>query len=135
MHHYFKHIGDLNINPLDFKNKKFQGLVNLIFDDGMVSAINKTACVARHATTAFDLVFTKSIINTGIKSTIVKTDISDHFSNEILVPERFRQKFGPVTWNMKTSVMLIIGFWTFVFLYSLFSKNQNQIKSTKKLNP
>ena len=83
MHHYFKHIGDLNINPLDFKNKKFQGLINLIFDDGMVSAINKTACVARHATTAFDLVFTKSIINTGIKSTIVKTDISDHFSNEI----------------------------------------------------
>ena len=72
--------GDFNINLLDFENsKKVQSFVNLMFRCGMVPVINKPTRVTRYTTTAIDHMFTNSIINTEIKSAIIKTDISDHF--------------------------------------------------------
>ena len=74
--------GDFNINLIDFKSKDFQSFVNLMFDCGMVPAINKPTRVTRYTATATDHMFTNSIINTAIKSAIIKEDISDvSFSN------------------------------------------------------
>ena len=49
-----------------------------MFRCGMVSVINKPTCVTRYTATAIDLMFTNYIINTEIKSAIIKVDISDH---------------------------------------------------------
>ena len=71
---------DFRINLLDFENnKKVQSFVNLTFHCGMVPAINKPTRVTRYTAAAIDHVFTNSIINTEIKSAIIKADISDHF--------------------------------------------------------
>ena len=46
----------------------------------MFPTINKETRVTRHTGTAIDRVFTNNIMdNIEIKTTIVKTDISDHF--------------------------------------------------------
>ena len=72
--------GDFNLNLLDFENsKKVQSFVSLMFRCGMVPVINKPARVTRYFAIAIDYMFTNSIINTEIKSAIIKTDISDHF--------------------------------------------------------
>ena len=72
--------GDFNIYLLDYENnKKVQNFVNLVFCCGMVPAINKPTRVTRYTATAIDRIFTNSIINTEIKSAIIKVDISDHF--------------------------------------------------------
>ena len=72
-------MGDFNINILDFQNSKnVQCFVNLMFRCGMVSVINKPTRVTRYTATAIDLMFTNYIINTEIKSAIIKVDISDH---------------------------------------------------------
>ena len=72
--------GDFNIYLLDYEdNKKVQSFVNLMFCCGMVPAINKPTRVTRYTATAIDHIFTNSIINTKIKSSIIKVDISDHF--------------------------------------------------------
>ena len=56
-------IGDFNINLLDFdKNKIFQSFVNLMFQFGMISTINKPTRVARHTATAIDHEFTNTIL-------------------------------------------------------------------------
>ena len=73
-------MGDFNRNLLDYENnKKVQSLVNLMFCCGMVPAINKPTRVTRYTATVIDHIFTNSIINTKIKSAIIKVDISDHF--------------------------------------------------------
>ena len=72
--------GDFNINLLDYENNKTaQNFVNLMFRCGMVPAINKPTRVTRYTATAIDHIFTNSIINTEIKSAIIRADISDHF--------------------------------------------------------
>ena len=72
--------GDFNINLLDFQNsRKVQTFVNLMFHYGMVPVNNKSTRVTRYTATEIDHMFTNSIINTEIKSDIVKADISDHF--------------------------------------------------------
>ena len=56
-------IGDFNINLLDFdKNKIFQSFVNLMFQFGMISTINKPTRVVRHTATAIDHEFTNTIL-------------------------------------------------------------------------
>ena len=72
--------GDFNINLLDFdKSKKVQNFVNLMFRFGMIPTINKPTRVTRNTLTAIDHIITNSIMHTGFKSGIIKTDISDHF--------------------------------------------------------
>ena len=50
-----------------------------MFRCGMVPVINKPTRVKRYTATAIDHMFTNSIINTEIKSAIIKADISNHF--------------------------------------------------------
>ena len=72
--------GDFNINLLDSENnKKVQSFVNLMFRCGMIPVIIKPTRVTAHTAAAIDPMFTNSIINTEIKSAIIKVDISDHF--------------------------------------------------------
>ena len=72
--------GDFNINLLDSENnKKVQSFVNLMFRCGMIPVIIKPPRVTTHTATEIDRMLTNSIINTEIKSAIIKADISDHF--------------------------------------------------------
>ena len=51
-----------------------------MFRFGMIPTINKPTRVTRHTTTAIDHVFTNTIMgNIGIKTAMVKADISNHF--------------------------------------------------------
>ena len=50
-----------------------------MFRCGMIPVINKPTRVTRYTATAIDHMFTNSIINTEIKSAILKADISDLF--------------------------------------------------------
>ena len=50
-----------------------------MFRCGMVPAINKPTRVKRYTAPVIDHMFTNSVINSEIKSAIIKTDISDHF--------------------------------------------------------
>ena len=136
--------GDFNINLLDFENnKKVQSFVNLMFRCGMIPVINKPTRVTRCAVTAIDHMFTNSIINTEIKSAIIKADISDHFPILFVAKvkvdvsikveqyilkrnisdqsrKKFKQKLRDVTWDDikifdSVSIILRIGFSKFFF--------------------
>ena len=63
--------GDFNIKKIQYK--KIQSCVNFMFRCGTVPAINKPTRVTRYTATATDHIFTNSIINTEIKSAIIKT--------------------------------------------------------------
>ena len=115
--------GDFNINLLDFENsKKVQSFVSLMFRYGMVPVINKPTRVTKDTATDIDHMFTNSIINTEIKSAILKADISDHFPILVVAKvkvdvnikteqyilkrniydqsiKKFKQKLRDVTWD------------------------------------
>ena len=72
--------GDFNITLLDFDaNKKAQNFVNLMFRFGMIPTINKTMGITRLIFSVIDHIITYSIMHTGFKSGIIKTDIFYHF--------------------------------------------------------
>ena len=93
-----------------------------MFRCGMVPVINKPTRVTRYTATAIDHMFTNSIINTEIKSAIIRADISDHFLILFVVKakvdvnikteqyilkrnisdqsiKKFKLKLGDVTWD------------------------------------
>ena len=71
--------GDFNINLIDFDgNKKLQIFVNLVFCFGMV-LVNKPMRVTEQTGSAIGHFIANSITQTGFKSGIIKTGISDHF--------------------------------------------------------
>ena len=93
-----------------------------MFRCGMVPVINKPTRVTRYTATAIDHMFTNSIINTEIKSAIIRADISDHFLILFVVKakvdvnikteqyilkrnisdqsiKKFKLKLGHVTWD------------------------------------
>ena len=129
--------GDFNINLLDFENnKKVQSFVNLMLRCGMVPIINKPTRVTRYTATAIDHMFTNSIINTEIKSAIIKADISDHFpilfvakvkvdvniKTEQYILKRNRNlskncvmSHGMILKCLTVSIILMIGFFKFFF--------------------
>lgn len=62
-----------------------------MFRFGMIPAINKFMRVARQIACVIDNIITNSIMHTGFKSGIMKTDISDHipiFFIISILPER-----------------------------------------------
>ena len=71
--------GDFNINLIDFDAKeKLQVFVNLMFCFGIIP-VNKPTRITEQTASAIDHFITNSITQTGLQSTIIKTDISDHF--------------------------------------------------------
>ena len=153
--------GDFNINLLDFENsKKVQSFVSLMFRYGMVPVINKPTRVTKDTATCIDHMFTNSIINTEIKSAILKADISDHFPILVVAKvkvdfnikteqyilkrniydqsiKKFKQKLRDVTWDdIKIFDSVNHSYNRFLQNFLLrcneyFSKDKNQIKTTK----
>ena len=74
-------VGDFNLNLLDFENKKkVQNFINLMFRYGMIPTINKPKRVTANTATAIDHIITNIIIDTDIKTGILKSCILDHFA-------------------------------------------------------
>ena len=73
--------GDFNINFLDFEtNKNVQDFLNLMFRYNMIPLTNKPTRVTRHSGNSIDHIITNSVIGyDDVKSSIIKTDLSDHF--------------------------------------------------------
>ena len=77
--------GDFNLNLLDHNtNKKVQGFLNLIYQNSLIPTINKPTRVTLKTATVIDNILTNSFTN--FKSTIFKTDISDHFPICLFLP-------------------------------------------------
>ena len=69
--------GKFNINLLNIDvNKKVS--VNLIFRFRVIPTINKPTCVSRKIASTIDHIITNSIMHTGFKLGITKTDIYDY---------------------------------------------------------
>ena len=72
--------GDFNLNLLDYNtNRKVHNFLSLIYENGMIPAINKPTRVTRKTATAIDHILTNSLFDTFFKTVIFKSDISDHF--------------------------------------------------------
>ena len=99
-----------------------QIFVNLMFRHGLIPTVNKPAPVTRNTATAIGHIITNSVINAEFKTSIIKTDISDHFpifsifkcvvdtteaKEEFIYKqnysgnsiETFKQKLRKVNWN------------------------------------
>ena len=73
--------GDFNMNLFDFKqNKKVQNFLNIMFGHSMMPVINKQTRVTKNTATAIGHIFINSVTITKLKTVIIKSDISDHFS-------------------------------------------------------
>ena len=72
--------GNFNINVLDVEQiKKVQNIVNLMFQFGLVPTVNKPTRVTNKTISAIDHIIKNSIYNNNFKTTIIRTDMSDHF--------------------------------------------------------
>ena len=59
--------------------KKVQVYINLMFCFGMIPTINKPMRDTRQTANTIDHTITNPIMHTGLKSGIIKSDISNHF--------------------------------------------------------
>ena len=79
--------GDSNLNLLDHDtNKKVQNFLNLIYQNNLISTINKPTRVTMKTATAIDHILSNYFLDTDFKSAIFKTDIADHFPVCLLLP-------------------------------------------------
>ena len=79
--------GNFNLNLLDHDtNKKVQDFLNLIYQNNLITKINKPTRFTMKTATAIDHILTNSFVDTDFKSAIFKTDISDHFPVCLLLP-------------------------------------------------
>ena len=77
---YIHIAGDFNLNLLDHNtNNKLQDFLNLIYQNSLISTINKSTRVTMKTTTAINYIHTNSFVDTNFKPAIFKTDIFDHF--------------------------------------------------------
>ena len=70
----------------------------------MVPAIKKATRVTRYAATAIDHIFTNSVINTEIKSAIIKADNSDHFPILFLAKVKVDVSIGTEQYILKRNI-------------------------------
>ena len=81
--------GDFDLNILDHdKCSKIHKFLNLLHKNGMIPTTNKPTRVTRKTTTAIDHILTNQFIKVNFKTTIFKTDISDHFPVCIIISLR-----------------------------------------------
>ena len=73
-------VRDLNFNLIDYQtNAKVRDFVNLIFQDSLISIVNKPTRVTKNNATLIDSIITNSFMGQENLTGILKTDISDHF--------------------------------------------------------
>ena len=71
---------DFNLNVLDHDNcKKVQNFLDLLFQNNIIPIINKPTRVTKKTATAIDHIITNCFVDTNFKTTIFKSDISNHF--------------------------------------------------------
>ena len=75
-----------HIAKIMIKNKKVQDFLNLIYQNGMISTLNKPTRVTKKTATAIYHIITNSFVENTFKTAIIKSDVSDHFSICIFVP-------------------------------------------------
>ena len=151
--------GDFNLNILDHdKCSKVHNFLNLLYENGIIPAINKPTRVTRKTATAIDHILTNQFINVAFKTAIFKTDISDHFpvciiisSTEKLVEnkhtyvykrvitdeatERFNQTLYETDWveietcNNPSECYKLIFKKISYYLRKLFSKKEDKTKA------
>ena len=78
------------LNVLDYHNNaKINKIVNTTFNmdylQFMTLVINKPTRVTRNSTTAIDNIITNSLVYSNVETTIIRTDISDHFQIFIVI--------------------------------------------------
>ncbi|XP_065664693.1 uncharacterized protein LOC136086327 [Hydra vulgaris] len=66
------------------KNKNIKNFFNTIFQNSYIPLINKPTQVTRESATSLDQIITNDFVNIKIRTSIFKSDISDHFPIFIL---------------------------------------------------
>ena len=64
---------------------RYTTFLNLLYENGMIPIINKPTRVTRKTATAIGHILTNQFVNVNIKTTVFKTDISDHFTVCIII--------------------------------------------------
>ena len=74
-------VGDLNINSLDYsRNTHVRDFFNFLFQNDIFPVINRPTRVTKSSATIIDHILTNTLIDSHIQSSIIKSDISDHFA-------------------------------------------------------
>ena len=74
-------VGDLNINFSDYSRYiHVRNFFNFVFQNGIFPVINRPTRVTKSSATVIDHILTNTLIDSHIQSSIIKTDISDHFA-------------------------------------------------------
>ena len=97
--------GDFNIHFLNFEtNKSVQEFLNLMFCYNMIPLTNKLTRVTRHSANAIDHIITNSVTGyDDVKSSIIKTDLSDHFPTVFAIKTNERTQIPVVKSTYKRS--------------------------------
>ena len=74
------------INLIMKENIKVHDFLNKIYRNGTIPTINKPTRVTRTTATGIDHILTNSFIDRNFKTTIFKSDISDHFPIYFIIP-------------------------------------------------
>ena len=75
------------MNLLDYeKCKKVQEFLSLIYENSIITTINKPTRVTRQSAIATGHVLTNCFVNFDFKTAIFKSDISDHFRINFFLP-------------------------------------------------
>ena len=77
--------GGFNLNLLD-TNRKVQRFLIVVYRNGMIPTINKPTRVTRKTITVMGHILTNCFTDTGFKTTVIKSDISDHFPTCFMIP-------------------------------------------------
>ena len=81
MKHMFP--GDFSMNVLDYKNrKKVKSFFDLMYPRNLLPTINKPTRTEKKLATATDHITTAYVLTCDLKTTILETDLTDHFPND-----------------------------------------------------
>ena len=72
--------GDFNLNVLEYEyNRKVKRFFDFMHQRNLIPTINKAARVGKSSATAIDHIITDYVLTCDFKTTILKTDLTDHF--------------------------------------------------------
>ena len=129
MHHIAT---DFNLNLLDYENsRKVKDFLNLKYQSSIIPAINKPTQVTRKTATAIDHILTNSFIDTTIKTDIIKSDASDHFSICLFIPS---EKVSVENESVYKYKRIINDKTIESFTQNLYENNLNDIESIPNAN-
>ena len=121
-----------NLNLLDYENsRKVKDFLNLKYQSSIIPSINKPTQVTRKTATAIDHILTNSFIDTTIKTDIIKSDASDHFSICLFIPS---EKVSVENESVYKYKRIINDKRIESFTQNLYESNLNDIESIPNAN-